>query len=113
MSPDALADLLDYACWFTAFAAIGCYVLVFLRNRPHLRPLNALGLLLVGAALLGLPTMIGRPIVPARESITIYIVLLLVASAVFQAISAFRRRPRVRTDQATPAPVAVHDGGGA
>jgi drug/metabolite transporter (DMT)-like permease len=106
MSPDALADTLDYACWFTAFGAIGCYVLVFLRNRPHLRPLNALGLLLVGAALLGMPTAIGHPIPPAREAITIYIVLLLVASAVFQAISAFRRRPRERANTAAPAAAA-------
>lgn len=101
-----LAETLDYACWFTAFAAIGSYVIVFLRNRPHLRPLNALGLLLVGAALLGLPTVIGPTVAPAREPITIYIVLLLVASAVFQAISAFRRRPRERASDATPAAAA-------
>jgi uncharacterized membrane protein HdeD (DUF308 family) len=106
MSPAALADVIDYACWFTAFGAIGCYVIVFLRNRPHLRPLNALGLLLVGAALLGLPTVIGNPMPAGRAPITIYIVLLLVASAIFQGISAFRRRPRQPASAATPAPAA-------
>ena len=106
MSPAVLADIIDYACWFTAFGSIGCYVIVFLRNRPYLRPLNALGLLLVGAALLGLPTVIGHPVPAGRAAITIYIVLLLVASAVFQAISAFRRRPRERAGDATPATVA-------
>ncbi len=106
MSPAVLADIIDYACWFTAFASIGSYVIVFLRNRPHLRPLNALGLLLVGAALLGLPTVIGHPVPAGRAPITIYIVLLLVASAIFQAISAFRRRPRERAGAATPAAAA-------
>jgi drug/metabolite transporter (DMT)-like permease len=101
-----LADIIDYACWITAFGAIGAYVIVFLRNRPHLRPLNALGLLLVGGALLGLPTVIGHPIPAGREPITVYISLLLVASAVFQAISAFRRRPRERANGATPAAAA-------
>jgi uncharacterized membrane protein HdeD (DUF308 family) len=106
MSPAVLADIIDYACWFTAFGSIGCYVIVFLRNRPHLRPLNALGLLLVGAALLGLPTVIGHPVPAGRAAITIYIVLLLVASAIFQAISAFRRRPRERAGAPAPATVA-------
>ena len=106
MSPSALADVIDYACWIIALGSIGSYVIVFLRNRPHLRPLNALGLLLVGAALLGLPTVIGNPLPAGRAPITIYIVLLLVASAIFQAISAFRRRPRERAGAAAPAVAA-------
>ena len=97
-----LADIIDYASWFTAFASIGCYVIVFLRNRPHLRPFNALGLLLVGAALLALPTVIGHPVPLGREATAVYITALLIASAVFQAISAFRRRPRERANTATP-----------
>ncbi|HWE44745.1 MAG TPA: hypothetical protein VG407_01845 [Caulobacteraceae bacterium] len=108
MRNDPVLDLvIDYACWFTAFGAIGTYVLVFLRNRPHLRPLNALGLLLVGGALLGLPTAIVHPIASTHQAVTIFVVVLLVASALFQAISAFRRRPRERAGDGAAAPTAA------
>ena len=102
-----LDPIIDYACWFTAFGAIASYVLVFLRNRPHLRPMNALGLLLVGGALLGMPTAIVHPIADNHQAVTVFVVVLLVASALFQAISAFRRRPRTRAGDDAAAQTAA------
>jgi predicted lipid-binding transport protein (Tim44 family) len=87
-----LGTVIDWICWFSALAAIAAYVAALLRNRPYLRPLNSLGLLLVGGALLGLPTVLGPAIAPQHTAIVIYIVGLLVASVGFQIVSAFRRR---------------------
>jgi hypothetical protein len=98
-----LGSTLDLLCWFGALGAIGAYVAALLRNRPHLRPLNSLGLLLVGGALLGLPTVIGHPMPPGREPFVIYVAVLLVASVVFQTVSAFRRRRDRAAPTATPA----------
>ncbi|MBX7248729.1 MAG: hypothetical protein K1X35_06690 [Caulobacteraceae bacterium] len=90
----ALMPFLDYACLIAALAAIGGYVLAFLRNRPYVRPLNSLGLLLIGAALLAAPTVVGQAAAApgARIGPIVYIVALLVASVVFQLIAALRRR---------------------
>jgi hypothetical protein len=90
----AIMPFMDYACLIAALAAIGGYVLAFLRNRPYVRPLNSLGLLLTGAALLAAPTVVGQAAKApdARLGPIIYMVALLVASVVFQLIAALRRR---------------------
>lgn len=96
----ALSTAIEWLCLTGALGAIFAYVGALLRNRPHLRPINSLGLLLIGGALLALPTVIGRTIAPERAPYVIYLVLLLDASAVFQAISAFRRRRQRDLDPA-------------
>lgn len=90
----ALLTIFDYACLIAALAAIGGYVLAFLRNRPYVRPLNSLGLLLIGAALLAAPTVVGWAATSpgAKAGPILYFVGLLVASVVFQMIAALRRR---------------------
>jgi hypothetical protein len=91
----ALLPLLDYACLFAALVAIGGYVLAFLRNRPYVRPLNSMGLLLTGAALLAAPTVLGKAAEGADDKLVgtiLYFACLLVASVVFQLIAALRRR---------------------
>jgi hypothetical protein len=93
-----IAQAVDWLCPLTALAAIAAYVAALLRNRPYLRPMNSLGLLLIGAALLSLPTVIGRPIDPARAPYVAYLIVLLVGSALFQGLSAFRRRKRRESD---------------
>ncbi len=99
-----LGNLLDLTCWAFALAAIASYVAALLRNRPYLRPMNSLGLLLVGGALLGMPTLIGHP-APTNPTIAVSIVILLVASVIVQIISAFRRRkPREGEAVAKAAP---------
>lgn len=87
-----LDSALDWLCWISALFAIATYVAALLRNRPHLRPAHSLGLLLLGGALLGLPTVMGRPISPDRAPYAAYLVLLLAASALIQGFSALRRR---------------------
>lgn len=89
-----LLNVVDYACLIAALAAIAGYVLAFLRNRPYVRPLNSLGLLLTGAALLAAPTVLGLASeAPGAKPIPIfYMAALLVASVVFQLIAALRRR---------------------
>ena len=87
-----LGTALDWICWIAALAAIASYVAALLRNRPYLRPMNSLGLLLVGGALLGMPTLIGHPLPVQHQTIAVSIVTLLVASVIVQIISAFRRR---------------------
>jgi drug/metabolite transporter (DMT)-like permease len=93
MNP-AILMVLDYSCLIAALAAIGGYVLAFLRNRPYVRPLNSLGLLLTGAALLAAPTVVGEAAAAsgAKAVPIVYLVALLVASVVFQLIAALRRR---------------------
>lgn len=93
MNP-TLLTVLDYACLISALAAIGGYVLAFLRNRPYVRPLNSLGLLLIGAALLAAPTVVGwaASAPGAKAGPILYFVGLLVASVVFQLIAALRKR---------------------
>src|SRR5215469_2106251 len=95
-----LGNILDWVCIFSGLGAIAAYVIAFLRNRPYLRPLNSLGLLLVGGALLGFPTVVGHPLPDGRQAIIVYTAGLMVGSAVFQTISAFRRRPRDRAEEA-------------
>jgi drug/metabolite transporter (DMT)-like permease len=98
-----LSNLLDWTCWIAALAAIASYVAALLRNRPYLRPMNSLGLLLVGGALLGVPTVIGHPVPDKTLTISVSIVVLLVASVIVQIISAFRRR-KPREGDAPKAP---------
>ena len=87
-----IGDLLDYACWLAALVSIGAYVASLMRNRPYFRPFNSLGLLLTGAALLGLPTVIGSDLPDSAVPHTAYVVLTLIAAAAFQTYSALRRR---------------------
>ena len=97
-----ISTILDTACWLTGFMAIGAYVMALLRNRPYLRPMNALGLLLLGGALLGVPRLYPHPVTPQLLPYVIYLSVLLIASAVLQTISALRRRRR-REDTAPDA----------
>jgi len=88
-----LLDVLDTVCLVAALAGIAGYVLAFLRNRPYVRPLNSLGLLLTGAALLAAPTVAGFAIEGgAQVGPTVYMMGLLAASVVFQLVAALRRR---------------------
>jgi drug/metabolite transporter (DMT)-like permease len=89
---DPLRMAVDYLCLIAALVSIGAYIVALFRNRPYVRPLNSLGLLLTGGALLGLPSLVGETIAPGETVTVLYVVLLLVASAAFQIISAFRRR---------------------
>jgi len=90
---DALITTLGWICWIAALSAIAGYVLAFLRNRPHLRPFNSLGLLFTGSALLAIPTLIGEmeDIAPGTA---VYVVLALGGAVVFQLVAALRRRGR-------------------
>lgn len=98
----SLLDGLDWACLIAALAGIGGYVLAFLRNRPYVRPLNSLGMLLTGAALLAAPTVAGYAMAGgAQEGPTVYMMAMLCASVVFQLIAALRRR-KPRSDDANP-----------
>src|SRR3569623_504621 len=83
---------------------LNCFVAALLRNRPYLRPMNSLGLRLVGGALLCLPSVIVHPIPADRVFFVICPVVLLVASAVFQGLSAFRRRKARAGDAPQGAP---------
>ncbi len=97
-----LSTVLDTLCWLGGFGSIAAYVAALLRNRPYLRPMNSLGLLLLGGAMLGVPRLYPHPM---PDSLTVYVVcteVLLFASAVFQVIPAFRRR-KPRAGDAAPA----------
>ncbi len=91
MSPGLLITL-DWICWIAALAAIGGYVAAFLRNRPYVRPSSSLGLLLTGAALLAMPTLVGMAADEGRPGAIAYVVLALATAVVFQLIAALRRR---------------------
>ncbi len=93
-----LSTVLDTLCWLSGFAAIGAYVVALLRNRPYLRPLNSLGLLLIGGALLGVPRLYPHPLTPELMPYVVYIDALLLGSALFQGVSALRRRKRREGD---------------
>ena len=99
-----LSSAIDLICFVAALASIAAYVAALLRNRPYLRPMNSLGLLLVGGALLCLPSVIVHPIPADRVFFVICPVVLLVASAVFQGLSAFRRRKARAGDAPQGAP---------
>ena len=86
-----LPYIIDFVCFAAALAGIAGYVLAFLRNRPYARPFNSLGLLLTGAALLAVPTLIGNGAhVPAGTAV--YVVASLAGAVAFQLIAALRRR---------------------
>lgn len=88
-----LPYIIDFVCFVAALSGIAGYVLAFLRNRPYVRPLNSLGLLLTGAALLAAPTVAGYAMAGgAQQGPTVYMMLLLCLSVVFQLIAALRRR---------------------
>ena len=103
MSAQALSTAVDWICLIAALGSIVAYVMALLRNRPYLRPMNSLGLLLIGGALLGAPTVIGPSVPPEKTLSVLWVVGLLVASAVFQTISAFRRRKPRAGDAPKPA----------
>lgn len=88
-----LVHLVQYACWIAGLAAFVTYVAVFLRNRPYVRPFNSLGLLLLGGALLGVPTLVGAGMA-ARPEVAVSVTILMVLSVAVQIVSAFRRRRR-------------------
>lgn len=93
----------DFICFLAALAGIGGYVLAFLRNRPYVRPLNSLGLLLTGAALLAAPTVAGYAMQGGAQMWpTVYMMGLLCLSVVVQLIAALRRR-KPRSGDAHPA----------
>jgi len=97
-----LPYIVDFVCFAAALAGIGGYVLAFLRNRPYVRPLNSLGLLLTGAALLAAPTVANYATHGgAQQGPTIYMMGLLCLSVVFQLIAALRRR-KPRSGEANP-----------
>jgi predicted MFS family arabinose efflux permease len=86
-----LVHLVQGACWIAGLLAIMAYIGAFLRNRPYVRPFNALGLLLLGGALLGIPNLVARA-APDRPAVVVSVTILLVLSVAVQVVSAFRRR---------------------
>jgi hypothetical protein len=86
-----LITLVDWACWIPALLAISSYVGALLRNRAYLRPMNSLGLLPVGGAVLDVPAIVGGT-TPARPWVPASATALLVLLVSFQVVSAFRRR---------------------
>ncbi len=86
-----LVNLVQWTCWIAGLAAIMAYVFALLRNRPYLRPFNSLGLLLLGGALLGVPTLVAQGM-PGRPEVAVSVTALLALSVAVQIAAAFRRR---------------------
>jgi|SRR6516165_9712624 hypothetical protein len=99
-----LVNLVQWTCWIAGLLAIMAYTGAFLRNRPYLRPFNSLGLLLLGGALLGVPTLVKQGL-PARPEVAVSVTALLALSVLVQTISAFRRRRAA--ERASDAPAAT------